>query len=39
MMEITGTTKLLCLLGDPVAHSKSPMMHNTAARIWKLDYA
>ena len=39
MMEITGTTKLLCLLGDPVAHSKSPMMHNTAARILNLDYA
>ena len=38
-MEITGTTKLLCLLGDPVAHSKSPMMHNTAARLLDLDYA
>ena len=38
-MEITGTTKLLCLLGDPVAHSKSPMMHNTAAKLLGLDYA
>jgi shikimate dehydrogenase len=38
-MEITGTTKLLCLLGDPVAHSKSPMMHNTAAQLLNLDYA
>lgn len=38
-MEITGTTKLLCLLGDPVEHSKSPMMHNTAARLLDLDYA
>ena len=38
-MEITGTTKLLCLLGDPVEHSRSPMMHNTAARLLDLDYA
>jgi shikimate dehydrogenase len=38
-MEITGTTKLLCLLGDPVAHSKSPLMHNTAAQSLNLDYA
>lgn len=38
-MEITGTTKLLCLLGDPVEHSKSPIMHNTAAQILNLDYA
>lgn len=38
-MEITGTTKLLCLLGDPVEHSKSPIMHNTAARLLDLNYA
>lgn len=38
-MEITGTTKLLCLLGDPVEHSKSPMMHNAAAQLLNLDYA
>lgn len=27
---ITGHTKLVCLLGDPVEHSISPMMHNEA---------
>ncbi len=38
-MQITGTTKMLCLLGDPVSHSKSPMMHNTASDLLGLDYA
>jgi len=28
--EITGETRLVALLGDPVAHSLSPRMHNTA---------
>ena len=28
MIPITGHTQLTCLLGSPVAHSKSPMMHN-----------
>lgn len=39
LREITGTTRLLCLLGDPVAHSKSPLMHNTACQLLGLDYA
>ena len=30
MIPITGHTQLTCLLGSPVAHSKSPMMHNEA---------
>ena len=36
--EITGHTKLICLLGSPVGHSKSPMMHNEAFRQLGLDY-
>ena len=37
--EITGYTRLICLLGSPVGHSKSPMMHNEAFRALGLDYA
>lgn len=36
--EITGHTKLICLLGSPVGHSKSPMMHNEGFRTLGLDY-
>ena len=36
--EITGHTKLTGLLGSPVAHSKSPLMHNEAFRLLELDY-
>ena len=36
--EITGRTRLICLLGDPVSHSKSPMMHNEGFRQLGLDY-
>ena len=36
--EITGKTKLLGLLGSPVSHSLSPLMHNTASRLLGLDY-
>ena len=36
--EITGTTRLTCLLGSPVAHSISPQMHNEAFRLLGLDY-
>ena len=35
---ITGTTRLTCLLGSPVAHSISPQMHNEAFRLLGLDY-
>lgn len=39
MLEtITGYTKLICLLGSPVAHSISPAMHNEAFRQLGLDY-
>lgn len=37
--HIFGTTKLICLLGHPVAHSISPQMHNAAFRLCGLDYA
>ena len=37
--EITGHTVLTGLLGSPVAHSISPMMHNEAFRQLELDYA
>lgn len=36
--EITGHTKLTGLLGSPVAHSKSPLMHNEAYKLLGLDY-
>ena len=35
---ITGQTQLTGLLGSPVAHSLSPLMHNTAYRLLGLDY-
>ena len=35
---ITGHTKLTGLLGSPVAHSISPMMHNEAFNRLGLDY-
>lgn len=36
--RITGHTRLIGLLGSPVAHSISPMMHNEAFRELGLDY-
>lgn len=38
MKEITGHTVLTGLLGSPVAHSISPMMHNESFRRLNLDY-
>ncbi len=38
-MNITGHTGLTGLLGRPVAHSISPMMHNEAFRLLGLNYA
>lgn len=37
-MNITGHTQLTALLGSPVAHSISPLMHNEAFRLRGLDY-
>ena len=36
--SITGHTKLICLLGNPVSHSISPAMHNLAFQTLNLDY-
>lgn len=35
--QISGHTQLGCLLGTPVAHSVSPLMHNEAFRILGMD--
>lgn len=37
-LPITGHTRLTGLLGSPVAHSLSPMMHNDSFRELGLDY-
>lgn len=37
--RITGHTVLTGLLGSPVSHSISPMMHNESFRLLNLDYA
>ena len=38
MPSITGKTKLLGIIGDPVEHSLSPVMHNAAIANLALDY-
>ena len=38
-MEIGANTRLLAILGDPVAHSLSPCMYNAAIRALGLDAA
>lgn len=38
MKSITGHTRLTGLLGSPVSHSISPMMHNEAFKQLDLDY-
>jgi shikimate dehydrogenase len=38
MQLITGKTKLLGVIGDPVEHSFSPIMHNAAIASLGLDY-
>jgi len=39
MQLITGKTKLLGIIGDPVEHSLSPVIHNAAIASLGLDYA
>lgn len=38
-MPIRGTTQLLGVIGDPIKHSLSPVMHNAALEFLGLDYA
>ena len=38
MTPVTGHTKLCALIGDPVRHSLSPAIHNTAYELLGLDY-
>ena len=37
-MMITGKTKVLAVIGNPVAHSLSPVFHNAAIRKAGIDY-
>ena len=37
-VEVDNTTKKLCVIGDPVEHSKSPLIQNTMIRELGLDY-
>lgn len=39
MLKITGSTKVICIFGDPVAHSLSPVMHNAAFEALSVDMA
>lgn len=36
-MEISATTRILAVVGDPVSHTLSPVMHNAAIRALGLD--
>ena len=36
-MTIGGATRVACVIGDPVEHSRSPRMHNAAAAALGLD--
>lgn len=38
MLMITGSTKLLGVIGHPIEHSLSPVMHNAAIAALGLDY-
>ena len=37
-MNITGSTNIVGLIGNPVEHSFSPQMHNAAFKALNLDY-
>ena len=37
-MSISGKTRLCGVIGDPIAHSLSPVIHNAAFRHLKLDF-
>src|SRR5438309_1512140 len=37
-MSISGHTRVVGIIGDPVAHSRSPAMHNAAFQALRLDF-
>lgn len=37
-IQLTNATKKLCVIGDPVLHSKSPLIQNAMLRALGLDY-
>ena len=37
-VELNNTTRKLCVIGDPVGHSKSPLIQNTMIKALGLDY-
>ena len=37
-MIISGKTRVCGVIGDPIAHTLSPIMHNAAFEAQKLDY-
>lgn len=37
-IELTNTAKKLCIIGDPVVHSKSPLLQNAMCQALGLDY-
>ena len=37
-MQITGQTKIIGIIGDPIKHSRSPQIHNAAITALGLDY-
>jgi shikimate dehydrogenase len=37
--ELIVNTKICCLIGDPVEHSLSPLIHNAAYKVLGLNYA
>ena len=38
-VPLTATTRIVAVIGDPIAHSRSPLMHNAAFRALDLPFA
>src|SRR5437868_7492093 len=38
-VPVTASTRIVGVIGDPIAHSRSPLMHNAAFRALELPYA